>query len=80
MKNEKVRKMNNRNNIKAANIYGLEIDLEETQIKKTSKEAMNLSKESRDIEIKALRPMFGGRNAATVIASIETINKMNIRI
>lgn len=81
MKNEKVRKINNRNNRKAANIYDLDIYLEETQIEKTLKEAINLSKESRDMEIKALRSMFGGRKTATVITSIETINKMkNIRI
>ncbi|XP_044754992.1 uncharacterized protein LOC123313945 [Coccinella septempunctata] len=60
----------------AANVYGLDIDVKEEEIKQALKESINISPNEGDIEIKAIRPMTGGRNAATVIAPPEVIERL----
>ncbi|KAK9873073.1 hypothetical protein WA026_020804 [Henosepilachna vigintioctopunctata] len=58
--------------LRAANAYGLDIDLTEEEIVKVLREAV---KEPKDrVMVKALRPTIGARQAATILAGLSQID------
>ncbi|KAK9891531.1 hypothetical protein WA026_014766 [Henosepilachna vigintioctopunctata] len=55
----------------ALNLYGIDIDVEKEEAEDSLKRILNLPSENQDIEVRALRPMVGGRRAATILAKPE---------
>lgn len=71
-----VRRLTGSANRWAANIYGIDIDVKKEEVEMAIKNALGKSTTDLDFEIKALRPMMGGRQAATVIASEGSIKEL----
>lgn len=75
-KNQNVKKYIGGRPKASANIYGIDIDIEEAQIADILNEITGTKKDEEKIEIKALRPLRGGRQAATIIANEDIIKKL----
>lgn len=60
----------------SANIYGIDIDVRENQIEERIHEVLGIAQNKDGVEIKALRPLRGGRQAATIVGKEEIISKL----
>lgn len=76
MGSEKVKKFTSKSTKKAVNIYGLDMDLNELQVESALKKVINAPSEYKELEVKALRPMYGGRKTATIVAPPEIVKKL----
>lgn len=61
---------------RAANIYGIDIDTKEVEVEEKLNEVLRSYKIDEKVEVKALRPMTGGRKAATIIGKLEHIARL----
>ncbi|XP_044754990.1 uncharacterized protein LOC123313944 [Coccinella septempunctata] len=68
-----VRRLHGSSRKKAVNLYGVDIDVKEEEIKRTISSTLGKKMEDDEVEVKALRPMRGGRQAATILINLESM-------
>ncbi|XP_044753967.1 uncharacterized protein LOC123313246 [Coccinella septempunctata] len=73
---ETVHRLNGAAAKKAVNLYGINIDMKEEEIGKRIQEILGKPENDQEIEVRALRQMRGGRQAATILAFPQTIGKL----
>lgn len=76
MKDTKVKKYAGGKQKMSVNLYGIDIDVGEKQIQDRLHEVLEKQPDTDGVEVKALRPLRGGRQAATIIANEDVIEKL----
>lgn len=57
-------------------MYGMDADIQEEDIAKSVNIVLGRASNDEEVEVKTLRPMNGGRQAAAILALPTTINKL----